>query len=125
MAAPSTQVIHIYPSAPPKPALGQVCNGCGVCCLVEPCPLGIVLSAKRIGACVAVRWNAPAQQYRCGVVVNATQALDQALPAMLRWLAPVLGWPLARLARRWISVGSGCDSSLQASQPLNDNEPHD
>jgi len=122
---PSTQVIHIHTSAPHKPALGQACNGCGLCCLAEPCPLGMVLSAKRTGACVALRWNAPAQQYRCGVVVNATEALGQALPPALRWLAPLLGWPLARLARRWISAGSGCDSSLQAVRPLNDNESHD
>lgn len=85
----------------------------------------MVLSAKRLGACVALRWNAQARQYRCGVVVNATEALGSALPTALRWLAPVLGWPLARLARRWISAGSGCDSSLQPMAALNDNELHD
>jgi hypothetical protein len=85
----------------------------------------MVLSAKRVGVCVALRWNADAQHYRCGVVVNAREALGSALPSALRWLAPVLGWPLGRLARRWISAGSGCDSSLQAIRPLNDNASHD
>lgn len=122
---PANQIIHIHREAPPKPALGQACNGCGLCCLAEPCPLGMVLSAKRVGVCVALRWNADAQHYRCGVVVDAREALGSALPQALRWLAPVLDWPLGRLARRWISAGSGCDSSLQAIRPLNDNASHD
>ena len=122
---PSTQIIHIHSEAPPKPVPGQPCNGCGLCCLAEPCPLGMVLSVKRVGACVALRWNAQAQQYRCGVVVDATEAVGAALPRSLRWVAPLVGWPLSRLARRWISAGSGCDSNLQAAQPLNDNASHD
>lgn len=87
--------------------------------------MGMILSAKRVGACVALRWSAQAQQYRCGVVLNATEAVGAALPPAMRWAAPVLGLPLGRLARRWISAGSGCDSSLQANRPLNDNESHD
>jgi hypothetical protein len=85
----------------------------------------MVLSAKRAGACVALRWQADGQHYRCGVVVNAGEALGSALPPALHWLVPVLAWPLGRLARRWISAGSGCDSSLQAIRPLNDNAAHD
>jgi hypothetical protein len=122
---PSTQVIHIHSKAPEKPALGRVCNGCGLCCLAEPCPLGMVLSAKREGACVALRWNEEAQHYRCGVVVDTREALGSALRPSLRWLVPVLAWPLGGLAQRWISAGSGCDSSLQAIRPLNDNDAYD
>ncbi len=87
--------------------------------------MGMLLSAKRTGACVALRWNATAQHYRCGVVVNAREAVGSALPGALAWAAPLLGWPLARLARRWISAGSGCDSSLQPVEALSDNDLHD
>jgi len=97
------QVIHIQPAAPAKPPEGAPCNGCGLCCLVEPCPLGMVLSRKRSGACVALRWSEVGQRYRCGAVDG----------------------PWGFLARRWISAGSGCDSSLQPESGVNDNRSHD
>jgi len=99
------QVIHIEPLAPTKPTFGAPCNGCGVCCLSEPCPLGMVLSRRRSGACSALRWDAAAKLYRCGAI----SAPETVLPQRLRWAAP---W-LTRLARRWIAAGRGCDSTLQ------------
>jgi hypothetical protein len=49
-------VIRIEPLAPVKPATGSPCNGCGVCCLAEPCPLGMLVSRRRHGRCSALRW---------------------------------------------------------------------
>jgi hypothetical protein len=107
-----SQVIHIQVDAPRKPPEGAACNGCGVCCLAEPCPLGMVLSRKRHGACVALRWNESQKQYRCGALA-----------------ATFLGLPVGRFARRWISAGSGCDSNLepapQISFDASDNGHHD
>ena len=112
-----TQIIHIEPLAPAKPALGAPCNGCGVCCLAEPCPLGMLLSRKRAGACMALRWSAAAQQYRCGAMVASKEVLVAALPVALRWTAsawvPVAAQVLGRLARRWVAAGIGCDSTLE------------
>ena len=99
------QIIHIHPDAPPKPALGAPCNGCGVCCLAEPCPLGQVISRKRSGACDALRWDATQRLYRCGALSD-TEAV---LGPRWRWAAPLL----RRLAVRWIAAGVGCDASLQ------------
>lgn len=110
-------VIHIHPEAPPKPAVGAPCNGCGVCCLVEPCPLGVLLSRQRRGACQALRWNADRTQYQCGAVLAPQAVLQRALPAgwgaFSRLLAPVL----PRLAKRWIAAGTGCDSTLEPMAP--------
>jgi len=64
------QIIHIHPSAPAQPALGAPCNGCGVCCLVEPCPLGQVISRKCTGACDALRWDEVQTVYRCGAITD-------------------------------------------------------
>lgn len=97
------QTIRIHPAAPSKPVEGAACNGCGLCCLVEPCPLGMVLSRKRTGACVALRWSDGDQRYRCGAVDG----------------------PWGFLARRWIAAGSGCDSSLQPEPDVNDNPAYD
>lgn len=102
------QVIRIHPAAPAKPALGQPCNGCGVCCLAEPCPLGVVISRRRRGACSALRWSEAAGCYRCGVLVEPRAYL----PRGLGWCGPLL----AHLARRWIAAGTGCDAELMVER---------
>ena len=110
--ASTTQIIHIQPLAPPKPPVGAPCNGCGVCCLAEPCPLGAVLSGRRSGACDALRWSDADHIYRCGAVGEPVAVLRAALPAFLCWLAQPLAWGLAKLAHRWIAAGTGCDCSI-------------
>lgn len=109
------QIIHIHPEAPPKPAQGAPCNGCGVCCLAEPCPVGVIVSRRRHGACAALVWSDEAGCYRCGllgVAVAADQAWWRRWPKAL-WL---------RWARRMISAGSGCDASLEVAQSVNGGE---
>jgi hypothetical protein len=96
------QVILLHPAAPPKPAEGRPCNGCGVCCAAEPCPLGQVLSRRRRGACTALQWSDGEQRYHCGVVAHPER--------FLKWLPASWG---RRLALRWISAARGCDSDFQ------------
>ena len=107
----SRQIIRLHPDAPPKPAEAAPCNGCGVCCAAEPCPIGQLVSRRRTGACAALLWNSDAGLYRCGLV----DAPRTALPRLPAALAPLL----SRLARRWISAASGCDSGLvvESAQP--------
>ena len=108
--------IYIHPLAPAKVPAGAACNGCGVCCLFEPCPLGVILSRARTGACVALRWQGSLGQYRCGAIVVPGDVLASALPRGARWLAPLLAPLLRRLGARWIAAGTGCDSSLEVVQ---------
>lgn len=107
------QTILIHPAAPSKPPEGAPCNGCGVCCLAQPCPVGMLLSRRRHGACGALRWDAAQSVYRCGAITAPHAAVVDALPPWLRWLAPVPVALLKRLARRWVAAGQGCDSDLQ------------
>lgn len=116
MTIPSHQVIHIQDAAPPKPPEGSPCNGCGVCCLSAPCPLGMVLSGRRTGACVALRWVAASQVYRCGAISEPQGVLRDWLPGSLHPLAPGVAPLLAGAARRWVAAGSGCDSSLEVGE---------
>ena len=96
------RIIHIHADAPLKPVWGAACNGCGVCCLAEPCPVGMLISRKRRGACDALRWDGAAGRYRCGLLAEPETYFR------LAWLAPLgLRW-----ARRMISAGSGCDADM-------------
>ena len=106
------QVIHIQPLAPAKPPLGAPCNGCGLCCLAEPCPLGVLLSRSRSGPCKALQWQEAERQYRCG-------ALGQAQAS--RGLVRLKSW----IVRRWIAAGVGCDCDLEplASATISDTSP--
>lgn len=107
------RVIPIHLQAPPKPLEGQACNGCGVCCLAEPCPLGILMSGRRTGSCRILQWDDNTAQYRCGALVDPGSALRQSLPGVLGVLGKPLSAVLTRWARRWIAAGKGCDCKLE------------
>jgi hypothetical protein len=98
-------VVWLQPGAPAKPAEGAPCNGCGLCCLAEPCPLGMLLSRRRTGACVALRWSEPDQRYWCGAVADPVSVTG--------WRHPGATRALSALARRWIASGTGCDARLE------------
>ncbi len=105
------QVIHIHPEAPPKPPEGAPCNGCGVCCLAEPCPVGMLVSRKRHGACDLLRWSGAQGRYVCGLLADgdADDELGRSGPPWRRlWRRLWRAW-----ARRLISAGSGCDASIE------------
>jgi len=112
------KTINIEPLAPPKPPLGAPCNGCGVCCLDQPCPIGVVLSGRREGACAALRWNPELAAYRCGAIAQPAQVLAVVLPVSLRRLARPLAPVLAALARRSIALQAGCDCDLEVQRAI-------
>ncbi len=98
-------LVYLHTEAPAKPVVGAACNGCGVCCAWQPCPLGVLVTGRRHGACDALRWSAPDQRYHCAMVADP-QAVWPRLPSLLRA-------PLMALARRWIAAGVGCDCDLE------------
>ena len=71
--------------------------------------MGMLISRRRAGACVALRWDTGEHRYRCGVVTDTAGVLGTGL----QWLAPMT----RRLALRWISAGSGCDADLDVGTP--------
>ena len=98
------RVIYIHTQAPAKPAEGQACNGCGVCCAAAPCPLGIWVSRRLQGRCSALAWDDAQSRYRCGVVAEPAHWLP--------WLPPALA---RRWSLRWIAAAHGCDSDLHTA----------
>lgn len=80
-------------SAPRKPAWGEPCNGCGLCCRAQVCLVGRELfGVGPTGPCPALRWGG--SRHWCGVV----EELEREGRAM----------PLAAL----IGVGGGCDCNI-------------
>lgn len=113
-------VVHQHIDAPAKPALGEPCNGCGVCCLLEPCPLGVVISGHRTGACAAVVWSDDMRRYQCGMLLQPAVVLATRWPHGPQGVYKLLGWLLGRCAPRWISAGSGCDADLMVHKMSGD-----
>ena len=98
--------IAIHPAAPPKPALGAPCNGCGVCCAAQPCPVSQLLLGHRTGACPALQWRESERRYFCGMVLAPAN--------FLRWLPQSWSAFCGRRFARWIAAGIGCDSDIEA-----------
>ncbi|WP_310733062.1 hypothetical protein [Inhella crocodyli] len=81
-----------------------------MCCLWAPCPIGMVASRRRQGACAALEWDPDQACYRCGVLRTPTRhLLGWPMPRLDRWLRP---W-----VRRHIAAGLGCDAALEAELP--------
>jgi len=105
-------VVMIHPDAPAKPPVGAACNGCGVCCLAEPCPVGMVLSLRLSGPCRMLAWEPASSKYRCRAVQPATKPDEQTWRGRARI-------KLSRWAARWIAAGQGCDATIEAERPPN------
>jgi len=97
--------VALHAAAPGKPAAGQPCNGCGVCCALITCPLGRVVFRRRRGPCPGLHWQADGRRYACGLVQRPGDHLAW-LPASWRNAA-------GRLAARAIAAGSGCDCDAE------------
>ena len=98
------QIIHLHRAAPVKPAVGEACNGCGVCCALETCPPARLRFLQRHGPCPALEWAADESRYRCGLLVR---------PAHYLGGLPLPGALMQKLFARWIAAGQGCDCSAE------------
>jgi hypothetical protein len=99
------QTIHLHRDAPTKPAEGQPCNGCGVCCALETCPAARLRFLQSKGPCPALAWSAGEVRYQCGLLVNPGKYLG--------WLPKRAEAFTRRQLARWIAAGKGCDCSAE------------
>lgn len=98
------QIIHIHANAPSKPNLGQACNGCGVCCAAEPCPVSLALLWPHQTPCRALIWQEETQRYVCGMVAQPANYLG--------WLPRRMNGIASRVFKRWIAADTKCDADV-------------
>jgi hypothetical protein len=99
------QTIELHPLFPPKPDFGARCNGCGVCCAAEPCPVAYVFLLQFRGKCRALLWQDDAGRYVCGMVVSPDRYVAL-IPQ--RWRAG-----FGRFFASRIAAGTGCDFAAE------------
>lgn len=98
------QPITIHAQAPSKPSLGEPCNGCGVCCAAEPCPVSYALLWPHQAPCKALEWHQKDARYYCGMVKHPAR--------YLRWLPARANTVASKLFKRWIAAGTHCDAEV-------------
>ena len=105
MSKIQTQTIELHPLAPSKPDLGSPCNGCGVCCAAEPCPVAYLFLFQFKGRCRALLWQNEERRYVCGMVVIP----DQYVPLLPKRLRARMG----RFFASRIAADYGCDLAAE------------
>ena len=98
------QTITIHALAPEKPPIDQPCNGCGICCALEPCPVSLALLWPHQQPCRALTWDDATRRYLCGMVVAPAQHL-KLIPDFANGVA-------SKLFKRWIAANQSCDAEI-------------
>lgn len=99
------EIIHLHQAAPDKPAEGEACNGCGVCCALETCPAARLLFLRKTGPCPALQWSGTNSCYQCGLLISPR--------IFVGWLPKAAEKIASRLFARSIAAGQGCDCSAE------------
>ena len=83
-----------------KPKFGEVCNGCGMCCLHEACQLSVEYLKSSVAPCVALEHDG--QRFRCGLLTDPSKYLGLKFDGNAE-LVPLIAEALG--------AGKGCDAS--------------
>lgn len=89
----------------PKPAYGDPCNGCGMCCIAVQCPLSLALFGEQ-KLCPALEQAGRA--LACGLVRNTADYV----PDLPSWGGPALTEAFGLM----LGAGAGCDGQEEGEQ---------
>lgn len=86
----------------PKPAFGSPCNGCGLCCVAELCPVAEIVFPDHgpLGPCPALQWVGPLA--RCGMMIEPGRYMIGQLSFADGFIGEVI--------QSLLGSGLGCDS---------------
>lgn len=108
MKKTQTLTVELHPLSPAKPDYAAPCNGCGVCCALEPCPVAQVFLLQRSGKCRALLWQDESRRYLCGMAVCPDRYVGL-IPERLRAHA-------GRFFASRIAAGAGCDFAAEMEE---------
>lgn len=92
---------RLLEDAPAKPAYLQPCNGCGVCCALEPCAIAHdYIASDVVGPCPALDYDDG--RFVCGMTRRPSRYMG--LPN--DWADPMIGSLFADA----LGIGRGCDA---------------
>jgi len=97
----------------PKPAEGAPCNGCGLCCIAEPCGISLQLGATAGQSCPFLIYEEA--RFWCGVIKRPLAVLPH-----LGLTAEKAGALSEAAADALGGVGGGCDSDAPAGLTILD-----
>jgi len=82
----------------PKAKYKEPCNGCGLCCRVEPCEVSKNLLHSHQAPCIALEFHDG--KFLCGVVLHPDKYLQNTVYREFEVRAYI---------EHWIAPGQGCD----------------
>jgi hypothetical protein len=88
---------------PPKPKEGQPCNGCGYCCMEEPCQVAesvLHIDPTVNKPCPALEWQDG--RFYCGLIRNMSRYTD---------IRQEFDGFMGAMFSKWLGVGEGCCAS--------------
>ena len=94
---------------PEYPGTGNPCNGCGLCCLAEPCPVSLELFGQS-SQCPALEFDGG--RFRCALMTNPGDY--GAIPEGVLSLDLDHEMAASSYYRQLIGAGMGCDSEIDA-----------
>jgi hypothetical protein len=90
----------VGPGPPRKPAEGEACNGCGLCCAIALCPLAAEFLDAAEPPCPAMEFADG--RFWCGLARRPSRYFG----------TPASGNRLIRpMVQQALSIGEGCDAS--------------
>ena len=90
----------------PKPAFGDPCNGCGICCMITQCAVSVAMFGEQ-DLCPALQ--DAGKSLACGLMINTANYV----PDITSWG----GKTLTETFTLMIGAGIGCDGTLEEDEP--------
>lgn len=102
-------------SPPPKPPYGSPCNSCGLCCLLQQCPVSTSMFGEAT-LCPAIQ-QIPGGGLTCGLIASPDRFFPEAGDQ-----APLIGEAIGVM----LGAGTGCDGVVgEADHELAEKERPD
>ena len=95
--------IDLVDNAPPKPPVGNKCNGCGICCASILCPIARVRFLKESGPCAFLKWRK--ERYFYALISRPFLLLPKTLRRFFYNF-------LKRKIAAYLNISKGCDCTI-------------